>query len=438
MRMAVCCGALVVATALCARAQDTVDPRVRRALDGLRPPVAVRDQPILRWTLEARMAELHVPGVGIAIIDSGRVIWAGGFGVRETGNADPVTTSTLFQAQSISKAIAVTAMLALVDAGVLTLDTDVNTYLKSWKVPKNRFTDSASVTLRRIASHSAGITPASFPGYMPGSPLPTLVQILEGKSPANTPAVRVDTFPGAVEQYSGGGLLVLQQALIDATGEPFPVSSKRLVFDKLGMRSSTFEEPLSSAWAGRAAIGHDLNGAPYSGKMACLSGDGGGRAVEHTQRPRTMGNRHRRRVERRHEPRHFAKARARDVDRAEGISGTGRFSRRQRFLICLRAQRLDARLSCRRRDVSEHWQRSRGDDERGSGRSAHLRAHAKCRRGVPLARTSPDGARRSESAANGLRWSNGYVRRAATSRRDARGDHSLVRLGKVVFRVSAI
>jgi CubicO group peptidase (beta-lactamase class C family) len=266
MRMAVCCGALVVATALRARAQDSVDPRIRRALDGLRPSVAVRGQPILRWTLEARMAELHVPGVSIAIIDSGRVIWAGGLGVGETGNVDPVTTNTLFQAQSISKAVAVTAMLALVDAGVLTLDTDVNTYLKSWKVPKNRFTDSASVTLRRIASHRAGITPASFPGYMPGSSLPTLVQILEGKSPANTPAIRVDTFPGAVEQYSGGGLLVLQQALIDATGEPFPALSKRLVFDKLGMRSSTFEEPLSSAWAGRAAAGHGLNGAPIPGK----------------------------------------------------------------------------------------------------------------------------------------------------------------------------
>src|SRR5437773_1130658 len=266
MRMAVYCGALVVATALRARVQGSVDPRVQRALDGLRPSVAVRGQPILRWTLEARMAELHVPGVSIAIIDSGRVIWAGALGVRETGNVHPVTTSTLFQAQSISKAIAVTATLALVDAGVVTLDTDVNTYLKAWKVPKNRFTDSASVTLRRIASHSAGITPASFPGYMPGSPLPTLVQILEGKSPANTPAVRVDTFPGAVEQYSGGGLLVLQQALIDATGEPFTALSKRLVFDKLGMRSSTFEEPLLSAWAVRAVSGHDLNGAPIPGK----------------------------------------------------------------------------------------------------------------------------------------------------------------------------
>src|SRR5260370_32408672 len=163
MGMAVCCGALVVKTALRARAQDSVDPRILRALDGLRPSVAVRGQPILRWTLAARMAELHVPGVSVAILDSGRMIWAGGFGVRETGNVDPVTTSTLFQAQSISKAIAVTAMLDLVDAGILTLDTDVNTYLKAWKVPKNRFTDSVSVTLRRIASHSAGVTPASFP-----------------------------------------------------------------------------------------------------------------------------------------------------------------------------------------------------------------------------------------------------------------------------------
>jgi CubicO group peptidase (beta-lactamase class C family) len=247
-------------------AQNIADGRIQRIMTGLRPAIAVIGQPAVRWSLEERMAALHVPGVSIAIIDSGRIVYVGAFGVRDAMSRTPVTTSTLFQAQSISKAITATAMLALVDAGRLSLDTDVNTWLRTWKVPRNRFTDSVPVTLRRIASHSAGIVPASFPGYAPQEPIPSLVQILNGERPANTPAIRVDTFPGSREQYSGGGVLVEQQLLMDVTHESFPVLMKRLVLDRAGMRSSTFAQPLSDIRATNAASAHDLNGVVFDGK----------------------------------------------------------------------------------------------------------------------------------------------------------------------------
>jgi CubicO group peptidase (beta-lactamase class C family) len=247
-------------------AQNPADDRVDRVLHGLRPQVAIKGRPAVRWTMAERMAVRHIPGASIAIIDSGRVVWAGGFGVKETGITDSVTISTLFQAQSISKPIAATATLRLVDAGKLSLDEDVNTYLKSWKVPENQLQLQEKVTLRRILSHSAGLTVGGFAGYRSGDSIPTLLQILNGEKPANNPPIRVDTVPGSISRYSGGGAVVMQQLLIDVTGEPFPSLMKRLVLEPIGMTLSTYEQPLPEPRRKEAASGHDGAGMVVKGK----------------------------------------------------------------------------------------------------------------------------------------------------------------------------
>jgi CubicO group peptidase (beta-lactamase class C family) len=177
-----------------------------------------------------------------------------------------VTVTTLFEAGSISKPIAATAMLQLVEDGRLDLDADVNRYLTSWKVPENRFTAQEKVTLRRLVSHNAGLTVHGFPGYKTTDSIPTVPQILDGVKPANTAAVRVDTFPGAISRYSGGGTTVMQLLLSDVTGEPFPVLAKRLVFDPSGMTSSTYEQPLPDALRGRESAAHGPTGAMIPGR----------------------------------------------------------------------------------------------------------------------------------------------------------------------------
>ncbi len=247
-------------------AQNPADDRIDRVLHGLRPPVAIKGRPAVRWTLAERMAVHHVPGVSIAIIDGGRVVWARGFGVKENGTNDLVTTSTLFQAQSISKAVAATATLFLVDSGKLSLDENPNTYLRSWKLPENEFQVKEKVTLRKILSHSAGLTVGGFAGYRSGDALPTLLQILNGEKPATNPPIRVDTVPGSISRYSGGGAMVMQQLLIDVTGESFPSMMKRLVFDRIGMTLSTYEQPLPEARRKEAASGHDGEGELVKGK----------------------------------------------------------------------------------------------------------------------------------------------------------------------------
>ena len=249
-----------------ARAADPNDTtRISRVLAGLRPPVEIEGKPNQRWTLAERMTNYKVPGVSIAVIEGGRIAWARGFGVKEAGKSDPVTPTTLFQAASISKPVAATAMLRLVEGGTLSLDTNVNKYLTSWKVPDNKFTATEKVTLRRIVSHTAGLTVHGFPGYATTDPIPTVVQVLDGAKPANTAPVRVDTTPGAIERYSGGGTTIMQQLLVDVTGKPFPALMEELVLGPVGMTSSTYEQPIPAARASEAAHAHTQDGKPIPG-----------------------------------------------------------------------------------------------------------------------------------------------------------------------------
>jgi len=240
--------------------------RLQRVVSGLRPAVEIVGRVPVRWTLTERMAHYHVPGVSVAVIDSGRVTWARGFGVKQAGTTDSITPTTIFEAGSVSKPIAVTAMLRLVEQGKLSLDTNVNRYLRTWHVPENEFTAREKVTLRRIASHSAGLTVHGFPGYAVGAPVPTVPQILNGAKPANTAPVRVDTFPGARFFYSGGGITVMQLLLMDVTGKPFPELARELALAPSGMTHSTYEQPLAESRTGEASRAHDFNGVMIPGR----------------------------------------------------------------------------------------------------------------------------------------------------------------------------
>src|ERR1700680_4122505 len=196
--------------------------QMQRVENGIPPIPLSGTEPPLQLNVEKLMQLYKCPGLSVAVIDDFKIAWAKGYGVTEAGGNQPVTVHTLFQAGSISKPVAATGALWLVEHGKLSLDENVNQKLKSWQVPDNEFTKDQKVTLRRILSHSAGLTVHGFPGYAVGSPIPTLVQIFNGEPPANTVPIRVDLVPGTKFRYSGGGVTIEQQLVIDVTGEPFP------------------------------------------------------------------------------------------------------------------------------------------------------------------------------------------------------------------------
>jgi CubicO group peptidase (beta-lactamase class C family) len=207
--------------------------RIQAVENGLKPAMYAKGEPIAAMNILDRMKHYNVPGVSVAVIDNGKIEWAKGYGVKETGRNDPVTPETLFQAASISKPVTALGVLRLVDKGILDLDSPVNDKLVSWKVPENEFSEKEKVTLRRLLTHSAGLTVSGFPGYATSEQIPTPVQVLNGEKPANTPPVRIDMIPGSQWRYSGGGFVVTQLLVADVSGRPFQEYLKTTVLDPL-------------------------------------------------------------------------------------------------------------------------------------------------------------------------------------------------------------
>ncbi len=247
-------------------ARDTLEERIARVENGLRPAIAIKGRAANTSKLADRMAALKVPGVSVAVINGGTIEWARGYGLAEAGTTRMVTPDTLFQAASISKPVAAIGALRLVEQGKLSLDEDVNVKLQTWKLPPGAQSADNAVTLRKLLNHSAGTTVHGFRGYARGEPVPTLIEVLNGTKPANSAAVRVDTRPGETWRYSGGGLSIVQLLMSTASGKDFAPLMKDSVLDPLAMKHSTFQQPLPPALHAQAATGHDQQGAPIKGK----------------------------------------------------------------------------------------------------------------------------------------------------------------------------
>jgi CubicO group peptidase (beta-lactamase class C family) len=138
--------------------------------------------------------------------------------IEDFACADAPSDGTLFAAGSISQAVA--ALVALL---VLELDDD----------------------LRRLLSHTSGAHVEFYPGYERGADVPSLAEV---RAEVSFDSSAVGTF-----RYSGGGYVVLQSLLEEATGTPFARLADEVVLDPLGMRDSTFEQPLPADLHARAA-----------------------------------------------------------------------------------------------------------------------------------------------------------------------------------------
>lgn len=265
LRAAIPALALLVAVSGSAQSSHVeIEQHIQHVTSGLIGGIVLKSEEHDTQTLADRMKELNVRGVSIAVLHNGKIEWARGFGVRALGGA-PVNAQTMFQAGSISKPLSAMAALKLVQQGKLSLDADINTYLKSWKLPANPVTGGKPVTLRELLTHTAGITVHGFPGYAATDKVPTLVQVLNGEKPANTPAIRSEAAPGSRWQYSGGGYTIMQQALIDVTKEPFAKLLHDTVLAPIGMTRSTYEQPLPEKLRANAAVPYRADGKPVEG-----------------------------------------------------------------------------------------------------------------------------------------------------------------------------
>lgn len=213
------------------------------------------------WLLSARMAHYKVPGVAVAILRDGRIVHAAGYGSSRIGTSARVGRRTMFSVGSVSKVATAALCLKLVASGVLDLDRDIDRYLTRWRVPSGPAGDRSPITLRMLMSHTAGFNVHGFDDFAPVEALPNLVQILNGQPPAkNEPLRRVDP-AGLRMRYSGGGVMIEQAVIEDAIGLPLEEAAKRHLFADLGMRRTSFANPLPATWEDLAAA-HDDQGRP--------------------------------------------------------------------------------------------------------------------------------------------------------------------------------
>ena len=185
-------------------------------------------------------AEFGIPGVAVGLLVEGRAGWLRGFGDADREAGVPVDPErTVFQAASISKSLVAWSVLALDRRGALDLDRPIEDYLTRWQFPFSQY-DSRGVTARRLLSHTAGTTVHGYPGFAPGTPLPTLEESLAGGGRGRG-LVRIEREPGTRWQYSGGGFTVLQLAIEEVTGRGFSAVLDEDVLGPLGMGDSSFD-----------------------------------------------------------------------------------------------------------------------------------------------------------------------------------------------------
>ncbi len=242
-------------------ADSNVSGEVAQLIRRIEAPQVPNRQGLDGLTLQEVMQKFHVPGLTIAVIKDFKIQWAKGYGLADVKTGRPVETTTLFQAASISKPVTAMAALRLVQEGRFSLDEDVNKLLKSWQVPASELSREQPVTPRSLMSHTSGADDGfGFPGYAPGAPLPTLMQILNGQPPSNVGPVLFKRPPYQAYKYSGGGIVIEQLMLTDLLGQPFDQIMEKLILKPLAMSDSTYQQPLPENLAGRAAHAYDEHG----------------------------------------------------------------------------------------------------------------------------------------------------------------------------------
>lgn len=186
-----------------------------------------------------RIDAAHAGNAVLALIEGGSVYDEHAVSVGESVDRD-----TVFQVASLSKWITAWGVMALVEEGRVDLDAPVSTYLTRWMLPESNF-DPAGVTVRRLLSHTAGLTDGlGYAGFEPGTPVQTLEESLArtaDASPGASGVVQVGYEPGTEWRYSGGGYTVLQLLIEEVTGESFETYMQRAVLQPLGMSHSSFE-----------------------------------------------------------------------------------------------------------------------------------------------------------------------------------------------------
>lgn len=204
------------------------------------------------------LEQFTVPGAAVAVIRNGEIAVSKGYGFADVENRVAVTPATGFNVGSISKTVAAWGVMTLVEQGELELDAPVSRYLTRWQLPESEF-DEDGVTIRRLLSHTAGLSLHGYPGFGPDDALPTMEESLSGATNGSG-GVELVMEPGTQWRYSGGGYTLAQLIVEEVTGRSFADYLREAVLRPLGMADSDFH--LSEELMAKSSLAYDERGVP--------------------------------------------------------------------------------------------------------------------------------------------------------------------------------
>ncbi|RDB36763.1 MAG: class A beta-lactamase-related serine hydrolase [Spirobacillus cienkowskii] len=210
------------------------------------------------------MKHYKVPAISISVIENNKIDWLYSYGYISENNKTKINEETLFQFGSISKAVTALAVVKLVDNGILELDKDVSSSLKGWKIEKPVQFINPEITLASLLSMTSGIGISGFYGYSPNEKLPTLIEILNGQSPANNLPVKLEELPSEKYSYSGGGYQIVELLIESVTNKSFQSVLNEEIFKPLNLKNSFFQAPLNSDLSINAVHSYNEEGKPFS------------------------------------------------------------------------------------------------------------------------------------------------------------------------------
>lgn len=210
----------------------------------------------LNGVISVQLADDHIPGATVSVVKDGRLFFAKGYGDadRQAGKLVSAKT-TLFRIGSVSKLFTWTAVMQLAEQGKLNLHADVNNYFKTFHIPA---TYPQPITLAHLLTHTAGFEDRGTGLFArTTSDLEPLGQWLAAHIPAR---VRP---PGELTSYSNYGAALAGYIVEQVSGMSFEQYVEQHLFQPLGMRSSTFRQPIPGNLAADLSQGYTYTNGVY-------------------------------------------------------------------------------------------------------------------------------------------------------------------------------
>ncbi|WP_413450011.1 serine hydrolase domain-containing protein [Georgenia phoenicis] len=263
-------GAALATLTACGAAPEAATPPTTEA----GPAVELTRSDVDAWldeTIPAALEDGRIAGASVAVVHDGEVLTARGFGQADVDAGTPVDPDrTLFRTGSVSKLVTATAVMQLVEAGEVDLDTDVQEYTGLDLGLEH------PVTLRHLLTHTAGFE-ERVAGLIGTDTTPDLRASLVTDPPEQVYE------PGTTPAYSNYGNALAGYVVEAVTGTPFEEYVARNVLEPAGMTSSSFAQPLPAHLSGDVAQGYptsdddalpfEVVGQPPAGALSATATD---------------------------------------------------------------------------------------------------------------------------------------------------------------------